>query len=113
MKKLFTALMLIVAFKVTATEVIVISYPGKIFLGVDSRISYVDKTGKRFSVSGCKIFEANGIVYAFAGYAGTYGNYSTSSKNFNTELYIKSILNRRDKPVLQMLEDLKKGLAEE
>jgi hypothetical protein len=104
---------LLFSLTVTATEVIVMVYPGRIILGVDSRISYTEKTGKRIGVTGPKIFEANNTVFAFAGYAGSYGNYAAGSTNFNTEVYIKSLLNRRDKSILQNLQDLQYGLAKE
>ncbi len=116
MKKiiLFIIIWITITSKIKATAVIVLIYPDRIILAVDSRLTYISyKTGEKKYNSGCKLSMVNGFAFAFTGYRGNSGNISASYENFNTDSYIKSVLNKHMNSLDQTFSELLEGLEKQ
>lgn len=119
MKKtvLFITLFVLISFQIKATAIIAIIYPDRIILSVDSRLTYTDNiTGKKEYNTGCKLSTVNNFAFAFTGYRGYTGSISAAYRNFNTELYISSILKKNktfNETFSELIENLEKELAEQ
>lgn len=111
---LLIAILISISFRVKATAIIVIIYPDKIVLGVDSRLVYTDnKTGEKKYKSGCKLSIVNNFAFAFTGYRGYTGNIAAAYKNFNTDLYVRSVLQKHTISLHQTFSELVEGLDKE
>jgi len=103
-----------ISFQLSATAVIVLIFPGRIILSVDSRMTYTDNlTGKRNFRTECKLSTVNNFAYSFTGYRGYSGNVSAKYGNFNTDTYIKKILIKQTISLNQTFSELVDGLEKE
>jgi hypothetical protein len=86
-------------------------YPNRIILAVDNRLTYTDNlTGEKKYNTGCKLAAVNNFAFAFIGYRGFNGSVGRQYGNFNTELFIKALLNKRNIGVSQTIRELADGL---
>lgn len=111
---LFITLLLFVSFQLNATAVIVLIYPERIILAVDSKLIYTNNlTGEKKYKTGGKVSIVNNFAFAFVGYRGFNGNVSAKYGNFNTDRYIRTVLQKPITSLNQTFSELVEGLEKE
>ena len=115
-KAFLLTVLIFISSQAKSTAVIVLIYPDRIILSVDSRLTYTDnKTGEKKYNTSCKLSSVNSFAFAFTGYRGFAGKVASAYGNFNTDFYIRSVLSKHanslDNTFSQLVEGLEKELS--